>query len=215
MAYTVLPGLSISTITVTPQATYAKFAGTPMAGAESIFLSLADQYGIDPNWALSYLQFESGFGRNDPSGEGLSYHYNPWDMVIADHPVDDPDGYVSPYNGWTYYRYGSMQAGLEAGFRNWKRYIDRGWSDWQTSLSVALCGHPEGCDSPWVGNVINQGRVNAQQWPVGEGGPPGVVTPGGQPTVIIIPGASILPVVGMALVGAGTFLVVSSRKGAT
>lgn len=165
MAY-VAADADLRTPTVSNDAVWAKFAGTPMQGYEGTFLTLAQQYGIDPNWALAYLQLESRFGEADPSGQGMAYHYNPWDMVIATRPVDDPRGYVSPFNGWTYYRFGSMAEGLEAGFRNWASYPPRGWADWFSSLSVALCGRPQGCSgSQWVQSVIQQGQWNAQQWP--------------------------------------------------
>ncbi len=180
MSY-VAPDSDLRTPTISSSAVSVKFAGTPLQGYEGTFWALAGQYGIDPNWALAYLQWESGFGRNDPSGQGMAFHNNPWDMVACaaapscDCPADQC--YQSPYNSWWYYRYPSVAAGLEAGFQNWAGYVRRGAGTWQAGLMRA-----SGNNANWTASVIAQGQYNAEHWPYdGSSAPPPVGAPDAPP----------------------------------
>ena len=156
----------ISTITVNTDAVYAKFANTPLKGYEEVFIELSSLYRIDPNWALSYLQWESGFAK---SAIGLANPTNPWDILC----YPGQWSAVGEYRVWNeaegkeycYAKYGSIRIGLEAGFRLWNNYLERGYNTWHQSLSIVLCGNPAGCASQWVHNVISQGNSNAEQWP--------------------------------------------------
>ena len=168
------PDTSIRQRTVSDHAIWAKLRGTPMEGAEGPLRALVEAYRIDPNWALSYLQWESGFGS---SAIGRANPSNPWDILCYPGQWGQVAEY-RPGNGYCYAVYPDLATGLEAGFRLWSSYADSGWSTWFASLSRALCGVPSGCDSPWVANVIATGQANAAQWPAGgssdPAGPPGL-----------------------------------------
>jgi hypothetical protein len=157
--------------TVSPQAAYEKLNGTPMQQWADVFIRLSNNYSIDLNWILSYLQWETGFG--GAGGRHPSMDFNdPWDMLCASPgqpcncaPIFGASGVVTAPNGYCYYTWPTMEAGIEAGYKNWKSYIDRGWTNWFSSLSVSLCGNPAGCSGEWVQNVINQANYNASHWP--------------------------------------------------
>lgn len=136
----------------------AKLAGTPLEGYADLFVALATKYAIDPNWALAYLQWESGFGRESPAPT------NPWDILCATGNWRQIDC-VTTGAGYSYAVYPDMATGLEAGFRLWDSYYRRGWTNWFSSLSVALCGNPQGCQGTWVESVISQGQANAEAYP--------------------------------------------------
>jgi len=182
---------------VSPAAAYAKLAGTPLQPYADLFVSLSQQYGIDLNWVLSYLQWENGFGAGH-----FSMNFNdPWDMLCGV-PGSPCDGSNPPWgaircerapNDYCYWVFPDMATGIESGYRNWVRYVKNGWTSWFSSLSVALCGDPAGCSSPWVQNVINQGDLNSQQWPYT--GPP----PPGPPPIFILPSSAMLLLLGSIL----------------
>lgn len=181
MAY-VGPDANLRDPTVSPDAVYAKFAGTPLQGYEPVFLALADTYQIDPNWALSYLQWESGFGA---SQVGLANPTNPWDILSVPGQWGQIDTICFRL---CYAVYPDVPTGLEAGFRLWSYYADLGYGDWFESLSRALCGNAAGCGGDWVANVIATGQQNAVQWPYVGGPPPPPPPPplGCEPNCIVI-----------------------------
>ncbi len=161
--------------TISDQGVREKLAGTPLAAYTDLILDLSRRHNIDPNWVLSYLEWESGFGAaNDFSMP----NNNPWDMFCYPYPGSMAD--CGPSEQWgasgcvvietsegqrCFAVYPSMEVSLEAGYRNWESYVARGWTTWRTSLSVSLCGNPDGCPGTWVNNVIQQGRDNAARWP--------------------------------------------------
>jgi hypothetical protein len=181
-------------------------ANTPLAQWADVFVRLAKQYQIDQNWIISYLRWETGFGAAGPGGRHPSMDLNdPWDLLCGTPETacsgakwDEAVCTRAP-NGYCYYRFPTMEAGIEAGYQNWGSYVARGWTTWFSSLSVALCGRPGGCDSPWVGNVIQQGQQNEARWP------PVPVEPPGPPA-----NHSPIIVVGLILVGAGAAMLLSS-----
>jgi hypothetical protein len=196
----------LRTPTVAPAAVTAKFSGTPLAGYETVFWTLAANYGVDPNWALAYLQFESAFGK---AGVSTANPTNPWDILSYPGQWGQVGEHV-PGNGYRYAVFASVEQGLEAGFRLWRSYAEAGYSSWFSSLSRALCGNPAGCEgSTWVDQVIAQGTYNATQWPYGgesfppapnpmpvPGGPgsgPVVVAPGRYNLVIDIQSIDLIP----------------------
>jgi len=192
--------------TITADGMREALAGTPLASWADVFVRLADQYGIDRNWIISYLRWETGFGSAGPGGRHPSMGFNdPWDLLCG-----TPDSACSGEwpgavctrapNLYCYQAFPTMEAGIEAGYQNWGSYVARGWTTWFTSLSVALCGKPAGCAGQWVQNVIAQGQQNEARWPIG--------TPQPQPSAI-----SPVLVFGVILVGAGAALLLS-RGGA-
>lgn len=215
MSY-VAPESDLRQPTVSWAAVSAKLAGTPLQGYEAVFWSLAQQYGVDPNWALSYLQWESAFGSR---GVSTGNPTNPWD--IASYPgqwgqvgsYDAGNGFNAANGGYAVYP--DVSTGLEAGFRLWRSYADAGYSSWWASLSRALCGNPDGCGGTWVNNVIATGGQNAAQWPYdGSTAPPpssGAPPSSGTPPRFSFPGLSMLTeprtlallALGLILVGAG------------
>jgi hypothetical protein len=195
--------------TISDEGVRAKLAGTPLESWAGTFLTLSRQYGIDPNWIVSYLQWETGFGGTVGDLHPSMLFNDPWDMLCG--VPGEPCGSGSRWgsvecrrapNDYCYYVYPSMEAGIEAGYRNWQSYIQRGWTNYFSSLSVALCGNPAGCDSQWVPNVIAQADSNAARWPYTGGG-------GG---VIIFPpksvGVALVGLVGAALLGGGAYVAV-------
>lgn len=174
------------------------------------FLYFARTYNVDPNWALAYLQWESHFG-DTPIGRANPT--NPWDILSVPGQWGQVGEYA-PGNGYSYATYPDARTGLEAGFRLWDSYASKGWDTWRTSLSVALCGQPDGCAGTWVESVIRQGQYNAGQ--------------SGEPTDTPVPevgfpiGPIEFPVIGSvssgALVGLGAaallVLIVARRRAA-
>lgn len=170
---TVTADSPITIQTVSPQAALDKLAGTPLEPWTQVFIAMAESYRIDLNWVLSYLQWETGFGSAGPGGRHFSMEYNdPWDFLCGvpggdcGPPLGEGaiDCHRAP-NGYCYSVFPTMEVGIEAGYKNWVRYVNNGWSTWFTSLSVALCGNPSGCSGGWVNNVIRQGQENAERWP--------------------------------------------------
>lgn len=147
----------VTTQTVSKQAAWDKLRGTPLEPWTNLFIQGAYAYGIDLNWILSYLQWETGFGEGHFS---MDFN-NPWDMLCS---AGAPECRQAP-NGYWYRAYATMEEGIEAGYQLWASYVARGWNTWFTSLSVALCGNPAGCVSSWVDMVIAQGQANADLWP--------------------------------------------------
>lgn len=157
--------------TISDDGVRAKLAGTPLESWASTFVRLSNQYGIDPNWIVSYMQWETGFGGTVGDLHPSMLFNDPWDMLCG--VPGGACGTPGPGaiecrrapNDYCYYVYPTMEAGIEAGYANWKSYVDRGWSNYFSSLSVALCGNPAGCGGSWVANVIAQANDNAQRWP--------------------------------------------------
>ena len=174
---TITRGSDIRVRSVSFEAVKAKFAGTPFEAWEGAFWTLAAQYGIDPNWGLSYLQWENGFGRANDFFERLN---NAWDILCV------PGGQWGQISCWTsalgysYAVYPNKGMGIEAGFRLWKSYVDRGLITWADTLCRASIGTVP-CDTTWVRGVVATGNRNSELWPV-EGAPaPAPVPPGEVP----------------------------------
>jgi len=156
--------------TISDEGVRALLAGTPMASYADRIMALAEQYAIDPNWALSYIRWENGFG----VANGFSLeHNNIWDILcLKGSPgvCGNPQNWGAsdcrdPGNGYCYAVYPTMSVGLEAGFRLWHYYVSQGWRTWESSLAVALCGNLGCTGDPWVRNVIATGAANAERWP--------------------------------------------------
>lgn len=204
------PESSIEVQSLSEEGAREILAGTPVQGYADTFLRLSREYRIDTNWILSYLQWESGFG----SANSFSLaHNNLWDILC--YPGQwGAVGCNDPGNGYSYAVYPDMATGIEAGYRLWRSYVERGWSSWFKSLSVALCGNAGGCDGSWVGSVIAQANRNAERWPysppTGGGGGGSGGNGGGNPPPIILPSGSAEPpylLVGAALVGAAALVL--------
>lgn len=168
-----------------------KLAGSPLAPYTDYFIQTAKQYGIDLNWAISYIQFENGFDKNHFGFK----NNNPWDILVFSLNGDVPgnwgaSGHDYHRNGYDYVVYPNMQTGIEAGFRLWHTYAyESGYASWAQSLSYAQCGNPAGCGDNWVNNVIGQGNWNIQH----DQGVPDV-TPAPVPVVTPPPSDGIGPI---------------------
>lgn len=205
---------------VSSQAAVDKLAGTPLEPWTQLFIDLAISYSIDLNWVLSYMQWETGFGSAGPGGRHPSMDFNdPWDMLCGTPSsgslgtsIQGASGCVPAPNGYWYVQFPTMEAGIEAGYRLWQSYVGKGWSDWFTSLSVALCGNPDGCNSPWVGSVIQQGNINAAHWPYVPPGPPPPPPPppGG---VVSSPTSIVAGVIGLASLAGAIALMRANQRG--
>ncbi len=161
------PDSLITVQSVSPQAAFDKLAGTPMQPYAQLFIDLSLAYNIDLNWILSYLQWENGFGA---ANDIFSTHHDPWDLLCScgsgNCSYPGCIGCRLASNGYCYYAFDNNENGIQAGYINWQSYVARGWNTWFNSLSVALCGNPNGCSSGWVNNVIVQGDLNSRTWPV-------------------------------------------------
>ena len=188
----VAPDSLVTERTVSSEGVRTKLAGTPLSPYADRFLSLAESYQIDPNWALAYLQMESRFGT---SQIGRANPSNPWDILC--YPGQwGASGQYQPNANYCYAVYPSVEVGLEAGFRQWRRYVTDGFTTWYATLCRSVSGNGP-CEESWVAQVIGQGQYNAERWPyvavdIGNGGvPPPAPVPG--PTPIVPPGAPPAP----------------------
>ncbi len=204
---TVAPDTSIRAFTISSEGVNAILSATPLAPYADTLLSLARQYQIDPNWALSYIRWENDFGRaNTFSLE----HNNIWDILcvrgtpgICGNPQNwGASDCRDPGNGYCYAVYPTMEIGLEAGFRLWNYYVEQGWDTWEKSLAVALCGNLGCVSDPWVLNVIATGQDNAERWPVTTTPPP-----------LPVPDRSFLTLLGGAMILSSGLLVYNLMKG--
>lgn len=133
---------------------------SPLLAYADVFMRYASSYGVDMNWALSYIQLESGL-------DGTHFAYknnNPWDIrPWKDTATGDNWGSIgidhNP-NGFTYCIFPSMDKGIEAGFYQWRKYKEDGFGTWYTSLDRAV-GH----NDAWVSSVIGQGNYNQDRFP--------------------------------------------------
>lgn len=157
--------------TVSDDAVYAKFHDRPLQGYEPVFLALAHEYNIDPNWAISYLQMESGFGSTEV---GLINPTNPWDILCWPRRDDVQNwraiGQYVSRGGYCYAVYPDVRTGLEAGFKNWAGYVDQyGVISWHDTLCIAVSGYDDWihgkCDEKWVSDAIDTGQYNIRHWP--------------------------------------------------
>jgi len=193
----VTPTTDITDRTISNEGVRAILAGTPMAPYLDNFMLRAGQYGIDPNWALSYIRWENLFGTANAFSMA---HNNIWDILCikANPPYcRTPRNWGAsdcndPGNGYCYAVYPSMDVGLEAGFRLWQYYVTQGWRTWETSLAIALCGSLDCKDGPWVQGVIATGAENAAQWPYTAHPPQPPPTPAVSVAPLILMGALLL-----------------------
>lgn len=172
------PSSDIRGQTVSAAGVQAKLLGTPLEPYTEHFLYYAQQYGIDANWALAYLQWESGFGASEI---GRANPTNPWDILC--YPGQwGAVGEFRPGSGYCYAVYPSVETGIEAGFRQWRRYVDDGYTTYYATLCRSVSGGGP-CNEQWVNNVIAQAQYNAAHWP-NDGAPtpaphPSAPPPGG------------------------------------
>ena len=161
----------------------AILAGTPLESYADDVIRLANQYGLDANWALSYIKFESGY----LTSAIASHANNPFDILCNRGLWGVVDCY-EPGNGYSYSVFPSIGIGLEAGFRLFSTtYIAEGYDTWEKALDRALCGNLSCSQDPWVLNVLEQGQYNADTYPITT--PPPVPLPqptGSESTVIAL-----------------------------
>lgn len=173
-----------------------KMDPTPMRDYANLLLAFSEEYNIDPNWSLAYIQWESAFLRPDTIAAHCN---NPYDLLChAGHEC------YAPGNGYSYAYYPTVEVGIEDGLSNFKTYVDRGWVTWFSSLSVALCGVPGGCASDWVDKVIATGNENAAKWPYDPGSDCNdcscMACDGEEPSSYLLAG-----LVGLTMLGAGVY----------
>lgn len=143
--------------TLSNEGVAVQLAGTPLEPYAATIVKLARDYEVDVNWAMSYLRWESGFGA---SQIGRQNPTNPWDILCYSGQWGQVDEF-RPGNGYCYAVYPDVPTGLEAGFRQWRRYRDVwGATTWRESLCIAVSGNVDSCNEQWVNNVV----ASAQHW---------------------------------------------------
>ena len=208
----------------------AILAPTLYAQYADLFLSLSRQYSIDPLWCLAYLKWENGFSMVG-SNVHFSWHdNNPWDIICRyDENWTTPCAGLGVPNRWgadgcvgngtanqayCYAHYPTREIGLEAGFRNWRRYSDElGLRTYHQSLSVALCGIAGGCPgSNWPESVIATASAWSDQYPYTSSPCGGQIPcPNGACPPCITEGSVVVPILGAGMMFGAAYLLLRSR----
>jgi hypothetical protein len=156
----------VRTVTISPAGIAAILAPTPMAGLDGVVGQYATQYNLDPNFFLSYVQWENAFLRPGTIGAAGN---NPFDVtcVCGGSPGPFATGCVQyPGNSLCFNVYPSPTVGIQGAFEWASRWVAVANYQWGPLLDIASGNSPV-----FKANVLGQGNVNATLYPPSPCGP--------------------------------------------
>ena len=154
----------VRTFTVDQNTVAAVLQGTPLDGHAGDVMTYAGQYGIDPNFFLSYVAAENNFGQANT----FSASYNNWiDELCLSGGNMFASGCGQPGNGYSYAVYPSASVGIQAAFWQFQQWIPQVGSTWGALLNIA-----SGNSATFLDNALTFANDNA-------GSTYGPIVPGG------------------------------------